>query len=96
MSLRLRKKRSVERFISSNEKQGERWCITEDFNATRNSNERKWTSATNRRKEMVCFDNFIMEAGLIDLPLCGRKYTWYRADGLSMSRIDRIVEESKR
>lgn len=28
---------------------------------------------------------------LIDLPLCSRRYTWFKGDGLSMSRIDRFL-----
>lgn len=30
-------------------------------------------------------------AELIDLPLVGRKYTWYRSDGVVMSRLDRFL-----
>ena len=27
----------------------------------------------------------------MDLPICGRLFTWYRGDGLSMSRLDRFL-----
>jgi len=33
------------------------------------------------------YDNCV----LIDLPLCGRKFTWFNWDGRSMSRLDRFL-----
>jgi hypothetical protein len=42
------------------------------------------------------FNLFIEDNGLVDLPLCGRRYKWFKGDGTSMSRIDRYLlsEES--
>ncbi|XP_020211058.1 uncharacterized protein LOC109795906 [Cajanus cajan] len=40
---------------------------------------------------MKCFDEFITKAELVDLPLVGRKYTWYRTDGKCMSRLDKFL-----
>ncbi|GLT87908.1 hypothetical protein SLE2022_059610 [Rubroshorea leprosula] len=37
------------------------------------------------------FNSFIHDAGLINLPLIGRKYTWYSSNGRHMSRIDRFL-----
>jgi hypothetical protein len=37
------------------------------------------------------FNNFIEGSYLLDLPLCGRLFTWYRGDGVSMSRLDRFL-----
>ncbi|GKV28721.1 hypothetical protein SLEP1_g37737 [Rubroshorea leprosula] len=37
------------------------------------------------------FNCFIEEAELEDLPLVGRKYTWFRSDGTAMSRLDRFL-----
>jgi len=31
---------------------------------------------------------FIEDNGLVDLSLCGRRFTWFKGDGTSMSRID--------
>lgn len=39
--------------------------------------------------EELC--EFIEDMGLIDLPLTGRKYTWHRANGGCMSRLDRFL-----
>ncbi|GAU30291.1 hypothetical protein TSUD_385120 [Trifolium subterraneum] len=41
------------------------------------------------------FNSFIENNFLIDLPLGGRKFTWYRDDGITMSRLDRsLLSES--
>ncbi|MCH95019.1 transposon TX1 putative protein, partial [Trifolium medium] len=37
------------------------------------------------------FGGFIEDANLMDLPLLGRRFTWYHANGRSMSRIDRFL-----
>jgi hypothetical protein len=41
--------------------------------------------------EVLEFGNFVEELELVDLPLLGRKFTWYHASGRSMSRIDRAL-----
>jgi len=41
--------------------------------------------------DFVPFNQFIEGNFLIDLPLCGRNFTWYRRDGVSMSRLDRFL-----
>ncbi|GKV11959.1 hypothetical protein SLEP1_g23168 [Rubroshorea leprosula] len=65
------------------------WCLMGDFNAVRNTKQRAGCKGFSR--EMRDFDCFICEAGLVDLPLVGRKYTWYNANGQQMSRIDRFL-----
>lgn len=40
---------------------------------------------------MVGFRNFVNELALVDPPLLGRKFTWYRADDSAMSRLDRFL-----
>ena len=45
--------------------------------------------------ETDTFNSFIGDTLLIDLPLCGRLFTWYRGDGISMSRIDRFLLSEK-
>lgn len=37
------------------------------------------------------FNKFIEDCSLIDLPICGRMFTWYRGDGVSMSMLDRFL-----
>ncbi|CAK8571494.1 unnamed protein product [Lathyrus sativus] len=40
---------------------------------------------------MEGFDEFIVEADLVDLPLIGRRFTWSNLEGSFMSRIDRFL-----
>jgi hypothetical protein len=39
----------------------------------------------------IPFNRFIDESFLIDLPLRGRIFTWYKVDGNTMSRVDRFL-----
>ncbi|GKV27405.1 hypothetical protein SLEP1_g36578 [Rubroshorea leprosula] len=68
---------------------GGKWCLAGDFNAVRKEEERAGCRELTR--EMRDFDDFIQNTGLIDLPLMGRKYTWYNSNGQYMSRIDRFL-----
>lgn len=40
---------------------------------------------------MVPFNSFVVETELIGLPLNGRRFTWSKLDGTSMSRIDHFL-----
>ncbi|GKU98554.1 hypothetical protein SLEP1_g11546 [Rubroshorea leprosula] len=66
-----------------------RWLFAGDFNAVRCANEKK--GKTGEKMEMREFDEFIVSAGLVDLKLANRCFTWYRPDGSSMSRLDRVL-----
>lgn len=70
---------------------GEKWCILGDFNSIKDVSERKGVDGYNGSEEIQLFGDFIAEARLIDLPLVGRKYTWYKVDGSTMSRLDRFL-----
>ena len=59
-----------------------------DFNAIRSEAERKSRVIGGYFEDFSAFNNFIDNTDLTDLPLCGRNFTWYRGDGLSMSRLD--------
>lgn len=58
-----------------------------DFIALRNMEERCSVWGTVASLDGSSFKNFINNI-LIDFPLCGRRYTWFKGDGLSMSRLD--------
>lgn len=73
------------------EKGGERWCVLGDFNSIPSDHERKGVEQRTRQEEMEAFQQFISDAGLFDLPLVGRKFTWYRASGSAMNRLDRFI-----
>ncbi|GKV44689.1 hypothetical protein SLEP1_g51849 [Rubroshorea leprosula] len=68
---------------------GGNWCFVGDFNAVRSVEEK--TGNNGLTAEIREFDGFIREMELNDLPLIGRKFTWYQASGRSMSRIDRVL-----
>ena len=53
--------------------------------------ERRSVSASGGVLDFEPFNQFIVENALIDLPLCGRNFTWFKGDGKSMSRIDRFL-----
>lgn len=66
-------------------------CVVGDFNSVRCSSERRGSSDAVCRKEIEDFDGFIEEAKLIDLPLHGRRFTWYKPNGQCKSRLDRML-----
>ncbi|GLT55434.1 hypothetical protein SLA2020_285550 [Shorea laevis] len=68
---------------------GGRWMLARDFNAVRCIEERK--GRTGETPEMRDFDNFIESTGLVDVRLTNQRFTWYRPDGTSMSRLDRFL-----
>jgi len=53
--------------------------------------ERKGRGSVFRQMEAYMFNTFITDTLLIDLPICGRLFTWHRSDGISMSRLDRFL-----
>ncbi|GAU10132.1 hypothetical protein TSUD_420020, partial [Trifolium subterraneum] len=65
---------------------GRRVCVCGDFNAVRCLEERR----SSRVEPRQCL-RFIEDNNLVDLPLGGRKFTWYKGDGLSMSHLDRFL-----
>jgi hypothetical protein len=69
------------------------WCILGDFNAVRNCDERKGVnqfSGASSSVETVEFGKFVSDMDVVDLPILGRRFTWFHPNGISMSRIDRV------
>jgi exonuclease III len=62
-----------------------------DFNAILRSSERKGSSAVSRQGEIISFTQFVEDIEVIDIPVLGKKFTWFSSDGKSMSRIDRFL-----
>ncbi|GKU89286.1 hypothetical protein SLEP1_g3443 [Rubroshorea leprosula] len=69
------------------------WCIGGDFNAIHNREEKRGRSFDDLA--MRAFNCFIEETGLVDLPLRGRKFTWFKSDGTATSRLDRFLVSTK-
>ncbi|PNX65170.1 cysteine-rich receptor-like protein kinase [Trifolium pratense] len=74
-----------------NNEQGD-WCIGGDFNAVLKAGERKGSSASDiRQNERLAFCQFIDAMELIDVPVAGKKFSWFSADGKAASRFDRFL-----
>jgi hypothetical protein len=70
------------------------WGVVGDFNAVLNCDERKGVNplvTDTLNLEMIEFGDFVRDIELFDLPILGRKFTWFHPNGVSMSRIDRLL-----
>ena len=66
------------------------WCLVGDFNIIRYLSERLGCESFS--PTMFAFSDFIENNSLVDLPLEGASFTWFRDSGLpSMSRIDKTL-----
>ncbi|MCH91026.1 endonuclease/exonuclease/phosphatase family protein, partial [Trifolium medium] len=73
------------------------WCVMGDFNSVIDHHERRGLGVNvdgGRNSEMAGFDTFLNSLELIDLPLIGRRFTWFHPNGVSMSRLDRMLISS--
>ncbi|GAU36101.1 hypothetical protein TSUD_277120 [Trifolium subterraneum] len=68
-----------------------RLCVCGDFNAVKLIDERRSSRGGPRSLDHIPFNSLIDDNNLIDLPLCSRKFTWFKGDGLSISRPDRFL-----
>ena len=66
-------------------------CLCGDFNYVRSTEERCLLCESQVVDDYALFNEFIDDCVLVDLPLGGRKFTWYKGDWRSMSRLDRFV-----
>jgi exonuclease III len=66
-------------------------CVCGDFNTVRCEEERRSVGSAGPHAGSAGFNLFVGGNCLIDLPLRGRNFTWYRGDGRSMSRLDRFL-----
>ncbi|PWA62359.1 RNA-directed DNA polymerase, eukaryota [Artemisia annua] len=60
-----------------------------DMNAVRDESERSGTIFS--RGDALLFNSFILDAGLLDLPLGGRLFTWTNKVGTKLSKLDRFL-----
>lgn len=67
------------------------WCVAGDFNTIMDRSERKGISTHVNQREIEEFSNFVKEMELFDVPMLGKNYTWFGANGKSMSKIDRFL-----
>lgn len=67
------------------------WCVAGDFNAVTSVDERKGIGGTHNSREISGFNHFISEMDLVDIPVLGKRYTWFSGDGIAKSRLDRFL-----
>ncbi|XP_058726119.1 uncharacterized protein LOC131597438 [Vicia villosa] len=70
---------------------GGSWCIGGDFNSTSSLDEKVGVSNRGYRNEIRTFNKFINDMDWVDLPTIGDKFTWFKSNGKSMSRLDRFL-----
>ena len=70
-------------------------CACRDFNDVCHVSERRSVGTFSRFTGMDGLNQFVDINILVDLPLWGRSYTWYKGDGKSMSRIDCFLLSDK-
>jgi hypothetical protein len=73
------------------------WCVLGDFNSVRDNIERRGVgqlAGGGFSTEMVAFNSFITSLDLVDMPLVGRTFTWFHPNGVTMSRLDRLLISS--
>ena len=70
---------------------GKKVCVRGDFNDVRCREERRSVNVRHSILDVSHFNSFIGDNSLVDLPLGGRKFTWFKGDGKSMSRLDRFL-----
>jgi exonuclease III len=70
------------------------WCIVGDFNSVREMNERRGVGSNlvgGMSQEVIEFGEFLEALELVDMPLIGRRFTWFHPNGTTMSRLDRVL-----
>jgi exonuclease III len=76
--------------FKNNNEPGE-WCIGGDFNSIMKSGERRGSSNAGSQAERAEFAQFSEVMEIIDIPVMGKKFTWFNSDGSVMSRLDRFL-----
>jgi hypothetical protein len=66
-------------------------CVCGDFNAVRKCGGKKIRKGGGVGNDSQFFNLFIDDNMLIDLSLCGRRYTCFKGGGTSMSIIDQFL-----
>jgi hypothetical protein len=70
------------------------WCVLGNFNLVRDRNERIGLGVNldgGRSSGMAAFDDFLNNLEFVDMPLIGKRFMWFHPNGISMSRLDRVL-----
>lgn len=66
-------------------------CVIGDFNSILNIGKRSGVGGSELARDIRVFREFVESYGLLDVPLQGRKYTWYSCAGMCKSKLDRAL-----
>lgn len=80
-------------FTTKKEVEDGKWYVIGDFNAIRRREERKRRGGgcQQRSCKLVEFNAFIDNMEVIELPFVGRRFSWIRAGGGAMNRLDKAL-----
>nr|KYP50896.1 hypothetical protein KK1_027251 [Cajanus cajan] len=69
------------------------WCIVGDFNTVRRQDERNGVIGEYGVRDMEEFNSFIRDMELIDIPLVGKRFTWFKSYGSMMRYVEVIPRD---
>ena len=68
------------------------WCLLGDLNSIRHPSEREGVSQRGAEASSINeFNEWISELELVEIPSVGRKFTWFKPNGASRSKLDRFL-----
>ncbi|KAK2445688.1 hypothetical protein QL285_016590 [Trifolium repens] len=67
------------------------WCLGGDFNSTLQVGERRGIHGVGGQTDRADFASFIDTLEVVDIPVTGKRFTWFSSDGSAMSRLDRFL-----
>jgi len=68
------------------------WCFMRDFNSIRHHSEREGVSHRGADASNIHdFNKWIAEVELEEIPCVGKKFTWFKPNGVAKSRLDMFL-----
>nr|KYP35452.1 Transposon TX1 uncharacterized [Cajanus cajan] len=68
------------------------WCVAGDFNSIRAVSERvNLVRESNNQTDIQLFNDFISNMEVEDISIVGKRFTWFKPNGMVKSRLDRIL-----
>ena len=67
------------------------WCFCGEFNTIRSRVERHGANKGDFTSEIKGFNEFIQSNLLLELPIVGKKFTWFKSNGTTKIRINIVL-----
>lgn len=68
------------------------WCFLGDFNNIRHPSERVGVSHRGGEDSSINeFNDWIVDLEVVEIPSVGRKFTWFKPNGIAKSKLDRFL-----